>query len=351
MVLVHMVYEKVQFAQWLYPIILDYTRFAAGGFVFFAGLAVGKIYLPKARLPERRWEIYGRLIGRSVQLFGWQVLIGVSWIGLGIWRGNRPAMAAGEFLRDLFSLREGGDLLPLYMVLLVAAPLMLELCRRRGGRIALAVISVGLFVTGRFSPYLVCVDPTGCFPPLLWQAAFVGGLLAGSELHGYDALARMTKIKITAAVWAAFALLFWSDFWQQLGLPACPVSLVFTKVPLTTGELLRYLTLIMGILLTTDLFWQQIQKSRLAAFAQTLGRSTLQVYVAQVFLMDYTGMAATWWLWWIGLWQMAFVPLCLGLLWLIALGVQWTRRRTSPAWAIDWSFLFGPAPGVRQAGE
>src|SRR5947209_862340 len=47
MVLVHLVYEGVNFGP-LQRTIGDYTRFAAGGFVFVAGLGIGAIFLPRA---------------------------------------------------------------------------------------------------------------------------------------------------------------------------------------------------------------------------------------------------------------------------------------------------------------
>src|SRR5581483_1714973 len=63
MVLVHLVYERVNFGTWLTPVLGEYVRFAAGGFIFMAGLGVGAIFLPRARNPETRWRTY-RSLGR-----------------------------------------------------------------------------------------------------------------------------------------------------------------------------------------------------------------------------------------------------------------------------------------------
>jgi hypothetical protein len=66
----------------------------------------------------------------------------------------------------------------------------------------------------------------------------------------------------------------------------------------------------------------------LAAFAGTLGRSTLTVYVAHTFLIEFCGWLASQWEA-MGNWQLLFVPACLLLLWLLAVGIQWGGRPPS----------------------
>ena len=61
MVLVHLVYEGVRMGRILPPVLGEFTRFAAGGFIFLAGLAVTYIFLPKARDPDKRWPTYRAL--------------------------------------------------------------------------------------------------------------------------------------------------------------------------------------------------------------------------------------------------------------------------------------------------
>jgi hypothetical protein len=195
-----------------------------------------------------------------------------------------------------------------------------------------------IFIFGRFHPYALAFDPQGNFPPLLWQLVFVAGLLSGAFLKRYDALSFRTKFAVAAGAWSFFALLFWCEYWSIVGLPRCPVSLVFTKVPLTTGELLRYLSMTLALLSSTDLMWPWLARTNLAAFASTLGRSTLPVYVAHTFLIEFCGwLAATWWA--MGQWQLLFAPICLLLLWALAVALQWRRRPragSSPA-GLAWS--------------
>lgn len=345
MVLVHLYYEKVQFGPTLGPLLGEYTRFAAGGFVFVAGLAIGAIFLPKARLPQRRWETFRRLWRRSLRVLGWQYLVAIAWVGLGVYRGNHdPVTSYDRLLIDVVTFREGGDLLPLYVLLIALAPLLLACCLRAWGRFWLALASIGIFIFGRFHPYALAFDPQGNFPPLLWQIVFIAGMLAGSALGRYDRLSVKTKLGMAAGAWMAFALLFWCEYWRQFGMPACPVKLVFTKVPLTTAEMLRYLSAICGIIITTDLAWAWIAQTRFAAFSATLGRSTLPVYVAHTFLIELAGyLAATWW--WMGTWQLMSIPISLILLWLLAIAIQWRGQPTSLA--SDLSIWFGS----RQAGQ
>src|SRR5437764_15281848 len=66
MVLVHLVYEGVKMGRVLTPVFGEFTRFAAGGFIFLAGLAVTYIFLPKANNPQKRWGAYQSLWRRSL---------------------------------------------------------------------------------------------------------------------------------------------------------------------------------------------------------------------------------------------------------------------------------------------
>src|SRR5437899_2213461 len=65
MVLVHLVYEGVNFGP-LQRALGEYTRFAAGGFVFVAGLSVGAIFLPRTFRPGGRRSVYLSLWCRAL---------------------------------------------------------------------------------------------------------------------------------------------------------------------------------------------------------------------------------------------------------------------------------------------
>jgi hypothetical protein len=322
MVLVHLYYENVQMGDRLGKILGEYSRFAAGGFVFVAGLALGAIFLPKSKQPETRWATYRRLWARSLRILGWQYIVAITWVGLVVWRGSHaPVTSVGQLIRSVVTFREGGDLLPLYFALIALAPLMLEALRKQWGWLVLSLGSISVFIFGRFHPYALAFDPQGNFPPLLWQLVFIAGLLSGSVLKRYDAFPIRTKLGIAFGAWSVFALLFWCEYWSMIGLPRCPVSLVFTKVPLTTGEMLRYLSMTIGLLTSTDMLWPWLGRTHAAAFSATLGRSTLPVYVAHTFLIEFCGWLAVSW-WGMGQWQLLFVPVCLLILWGLAVALQ-----------------------------
>src|SRR5436309_928458 len=67
MVLVHLVYDGVNFGA-IQRMVGEYTRFAAGGFVFVAGLSIGAIFLPRLLLPNGRRRVYPSLLRRSVYI-------------------------------------------------------------------------------------------------------------------------------------------------------------------------------------------------------------------------------------------------------------------------------------------
>ena len=54
MLLVHLYYQNVQFGDFLGKLLGEYTRFAAGGFIFVSGLSIGVIFLPRALDEKRR---------------------------------------------------------------------------------------------------------------------------------------------------------------------------------------------------------------------------------------------------------------------------------------------------------
>jgi hypothetical protein len=348
MVLVHLYYENVRMGDHLGKILGEYSRFAAGGFVFVSGMAMGAIFLAKSLEPGRRWGTYRRLWARSLRILEWQYLVAIAWVGLTVWRGSHaPVTSLGQLLFSVLTFREGGDLLPLYVILIGLTPLLLECRRRLWSAWALAVCSIGIFIFGRFHPYALSVDPQGNFPPLLWQLVFISGLFAGSALKRYDALSVKAKLSISTGAWTLFALLFWCEYWYPLGLPRCPVSLTFTKVPLTTGELLRYLSMTIGLISATDLVWSRIAKSYFTSFAATLGRSSLPVYVLHTFVIEFAGwLAVQPRIWAIGQWQLLFVPACLLPLWLLAVALQSRKNRAKPV-AVIWPAAMDRVPNAQ----
>jgi uncharacterized membrane protein YcfT len=113
--------------------------------------------------------------------------------------------------------------------------------------------------------------------------------------------------------------------------------MAFTKVPLSDGEALRYLSLILGIVTTTDILWPLIAPTGVAAFAQTLGRKSLPVYVAHLFVVNIVCYLGNDVWWWMGRWEILLAIGSILFLWFFALMLDlWStpRPQRQSAWLV-----------------
>src|SRR5271166_4678930 len=167
---------------------------SAEAFVFLSGLSVGMIYLPRAQ--KRGWaEVARACLQRAGKLYG--VHIGLTLAALVIfacayWLSGLDDMieahgrsfvfgepAEGLVGLALMSLQIGYfNILPLYVALMLWAPLALAIAMRRPA-VALAV-SLGLYLASRLGGLRLPNWPepgTWFFNPLAWQLLFTFGLL------------------------------------------------------------------------------------------------------------------------------------------------------------------------------
>jgi len=339
MVLVHLVYNGVNFGA-IQRAVGEYTRFAAGGFVFIAGLSVGAIFLPRTKKPGGQKKVYASLLRRSLYILCVHFVASFSFVCLDLMRGMRDDLPSiGKLISNVLLFREGGDLLPLYVIVIAFSPVALELLRR-GLWWVLAMISVAGFAWGSINPWVLSSPSHENFPVLLWQLMFVFGLLAGSALPWYTARSTRTK-KIFALSAIAISLFLWAaDFRSELGWAWPVLPFGFTKTPLNVGEALRYFGLILAILCTTDLLWAKIGQSRAVTELCTIGRRSLMVYVVHVWIVGLLASLAwkipSW-----GAWQMLLTTPALVSLWGIAKLWDWYEgwieaARTSFGWASKW---------------
>jgi len=285
-----------------------------------------------------------------VVLLGVQYLATLAFVYFDVMFADRAAPTQiGQLAWNIVTFREGGDLLLLYVMLIGMVPVLLEIQRRRYGWMVLAAGASLLFAWADFHPMAITFGD-GKFPPALWQAVFMCGLFAGAMLPRYDRLGIRSKLAICGAACIAFGILFWGDYWSMLGLPALRLPLSFVKIPLNLGELLRYLTLVVGIWTFTDLIWPWLRGLKAVAFTATLGRSSLPVYVLHVFLIESISIFCKNW-YGLGWWEMLFAPLAVAVLWGFAVGWQFfTGRgalgRAAPSHAVTWR----PTP-VQEYGQ
>jgi hypothetical protein len=319
MVLVHLVWEGLDVGTTLAAVIGEHARFAAGGFVFVAGAGIGLVFLPRARDAARRRGAYGDLWRRAAYVLGVHYAAAASFVALDVAAGRRLVQGDGLSLAcDLLLLREAppyGDILPLYVVMLAAAPALLELVRR-GWWPIVALGSGALFAAGQAHPWLLSPRVPEEFPVVLWQAVFVAGLFFGATLPRVDRSPRRVRIAATSAAAVAFAAVSLAAHAHELGFGAVP-PLTLRKVPLNGGELVRYLGLTLVVVLGSGLLWRRLERRAVTRLVETLGRRSLGVYVAHVWVQAIVmGVAAR--LWWVGSAQLALAPIALLALALLA---------------------------------
>ena len=344
MLLVHLVSKNVQFGNFLGNLLGSYTRFAAGGFIFVSGLSIGVIFLPRAADPGKRGSTYKNLWRRSVFILGVNYLCAMVLIMMEILHGDRGNFVNPFYLlRDIFLLREGGDLLPFYVMMIAISPFLMEAIRRKWGWICVLVSSVSLFTWGLWHPWALAPAQHQGFPPVLWQVIFILGLLLGFAWPRYNALTATTKSALAAASWLIAGCLFVMEYSYQWGMPQLSFGVAFTKTPLSTAEALRYLSIIFSIITTTDLLWPYIAETSFAAFVQTLGRKSLPVYALHLWVVEAMGALAVAWPQ-MGAWQISMAFFSILVLWLFALILDVTSTPKSKHATPALPAIFGPEP-------
>jgi hypothetical protein len=350
MVLVHLYYQQVQFGDFLGKLLGEYTRFAAGGFIFVSGLSIGVIFWPRAADDSRRSSTYKSLWRRSIYVLAAHFLCALVFAGIPATVAVFSSPSGNMFhpfplIRDIFLLRDGGDLLPFYVLMIALSPLLLQTLRWKAGWIWILVASLSLYTWGLWHPWAFAPAQHQNFPPVLWQAVFVLGLLLGWAWPKYNAISTMWKSAMAIACWLTVGALFVMEFGYQWGMPQFSFGTAFIKVPLSTPEALRYLSIIFGIITTTDVLWPIIGETAASAFVQTLGRKSLPVYVVHTWVVVALGALAVSWSA-MGARQILFAPVAILGLWFFALmlDVSGHAKKKRPAKSPARQYIFGPEP-------
>ncbi|HEV7734373.1 MAG TPA: OpgC domain-containing protein [Candidatus Binatia bacterium] len=289
-VLVHLAFNGLGFPGPLDEAIKHWTRFAAGGFVFLAGLTVAVAFGPAiARSVEARHRTYQRLWRRAGQLVLIELAASIVYRMLDPlrWFPSDPDTPLTDALVNLVLLRRPGvmgGILVLYAILLAAVPLLYEV-RRRAGDWPVALASIGLYVAAVATGGALAW-PDGEFHVAYWQPIFVAGLLS---TRGFDWLRGRSERGLVA--WAltatgAFAIVFLLQNGPSMGIeaPARLLPLGFDKKPLQPGALLWYLAIVQVVFAWTLLAWERVLRdSQASAWLALLGRHSLLFYVAHVF--------------------------------------------------------------------
>jgi hypothetical protein len=239
---------------------------AAELFVFLAGWSLSHATgSPAASDPATR--VTFRLVWRALQLYRAQIVITFLALailaGTSLLRGNPlylewndaglafydpvhaiPGLALLTYQLGYF------NILPLYIVLLLIAPVFIVIARRN---VALAVVlSLALYgvalVTGLTLPSWPSQDQW-YFNPLSWQLLLVLGFVAADRVRTSDnfrrAAAGLRPYAVAAAV--AFALVTWLHLWPDpIHMPEPRLLFLFDKTHLSPARIVSLLAIVLA---------------------------------------------------------------------------------------------------------
>ncbi len=277
---------------------------AAEGFVLMAGISAGLAYSSDFRL-RMPWRGLGRVWNRAWLLYLVHLMITFAALGiaagLAVW-ADMPAMLWKHGIGTLFNNPLGfligvptlglqlgyANILPLYFVLLMAAPPLIYLgCRKPMWLLAGSVVLWG--VTAHYRVNLPQYPGNGGwqFSPLAWQLLFVVGLVTGIAAKQGRALVPQRRwLKLLAVgmllmslvwmSWPAFGAVGRHQLWlaNQFGLSG--VFTGFSKPYLSVPRLLHVLALF--YVLASFGWVRRAAASRIAAPFALLGRQSLPVF-------------------------------------------------------------------------
>jgi len=315
-------------------------------FVFLAGWSLGLLVASGDR-PIGSVRLVLRLGGRAVQIYAAQILI--SSIAIAMLAGtaylteNPPILEwhnAAAVFQDpalthiglvLLSHQLGYfDILPLYVVLMLAAPAFALI--DRFAKPLLVPLSLALYLASLTVPFTAPTWPVEgqwFFNPFTWQAIFVLGF-ALSRDDGFGAVVRrnIKWIRIASApiVVIAAALVWFNWFPDPTKLPEPKLLFLNGKSFLTPMRLLQFLALVAVFSAVYPLIARLVPW--FGEFLSILGRNSLNVFcvgsilslIGQIMRFLYSGSVAV---------DTMIVIAGVGLLWLTAWVSEWRERQRS----------------------
>ncbi|WP_052341831.1 OpgC family protein [Salinarimonas rosea] len=271
---------------------------AAEAFVFISGLALAIIYGPRVAR-EGAWPTTRRNLARALELYRTHLALTafaiVAFAALALLTGAEELLSAHgraplfehtpEALVGLVALTyQIGyfNILPLYVVLMLAAPLLFLVARRFGPWWMLGV-SFAAYVAGRALPLDLPSWPEGAggwfFDPVTWQFLFALGMAAGLRWRG-DAPPRSPAVIGASAAIVALAWIVVTEAFGALpGLRGAVMPhLDLGKTELGLGRILHAAALayLLVVLRVADAAGQ----GAIGAELKRLGRHGLPVFVA-----------------------------------------------------------------------
>jgi hypothetical protein len=277
---------------------------SAEAFIFLSGLSIGLIYMPRARKYGLE-PVAGGLLMRALKLYGVHIaltLAGLIVFGAAYWMSGVPDLieahgrsyvfgspSSGLPALALMSLQLGYfNILPLYVVLMLWAPIALALARRDP---LLALIgSAALYAAARiFGLNLPNWPEAGgwFFNPLAWQLVFTLGLVSAVLWRDGPPQPAPWLLTLSAAIVAGAALIVTNEGGLAPGLrDTATAHLDVAKQDLGMARLVHFIALAY-LVATAPSFGRFISPVIRGAFGvavQSLGRNSLAVFAAGSFL-------------------------------------------------------------------
>lgn len=284
---------------------------AAEGFVFLSAYLVGLIYTQRAlaegtggmrrALWRRAFLVYACHVGMLLFLF-----TVITWIGV---RSERPAitnLVAFYLEQPMTALWSGFallynppllDILPMYVLFMLASPLALSLGLRTGGWRLVAVVSFTVWLLAQFgltqALYALAVRSTGLKVPLhatgafelvAWQLLWIFGLWLGATQVTASAGAsaaprRFPGWLVAGALIVTLAGMAWRHHVGQAPFGAnAELNLLFDKWQLGPLRLLNFLALLVVVMY----FGPHLARVARFRFLEGLGAASLPVFCAHL---------------------------------------------------------------------
>lgn len=348
-VLVHLAYNGIGFPEPIDAAIKHYTRFAAGGFVFLAGLSIAVIFGRRIDgTAAERSQVYQWCLRRGLMLLVVDTCAAAVFRILDLVRAF-PADADSPLavaLAELFALQRPGitgGILQFYAIMFAVWPAVFEL-RRRAGRIAVLAVSLLLYAAAvAFAGGFLW--PPFEFPVAYWQVLFTLGFVSDQIYRR-----RTHSGPWIHATWLAAAVLAYGVVFLDLHGPEFGIDVLrawspfdYSKTPLQPGAALWYVATFNVVLAMSSLILSLGVGTRTTRLLQLLGRHSLTVYVAHVFT-EAVVMEYVWSVWPMAAWRVSASLLDLTALLTLCWVAEARWFVTLPARLMAWLKGLGMAP-------
>jgi hypothetical protein len=274
---------------------------SAEAFVFLSGLSVGLIYMPRAYKYGIE-PVAGGCVKRALKLYGVHIaltLAALAVFGAAYWMSGVSDLIQAHGRSLVFGSPANGllglallshqlgyfNILPLYIVLMLWAPVVLALALR--GPVLALIVSIGLYAAARtFGLNLPNWPQPGgwFFNPIAWQLIFTLGLV--SAILWRDGLPRPAPwlVTLSAMTVAGAALIVTNEGGLAPGLrDTATAHLDVAKQDLGLARLIHFVALAYLIATATTAFGRFIApvvRGGFGSAVQRLGRNSLPVFAA-----------------------------------------------------------------------